>query len=131
MSGLNLMLVILGCALNIAITVDRERSSDKPRYKNLRLVLGVITLLLVAAIGTATYGENKRSKQQADGREKNLKADISTLKGQNRALGDQLGDCNAGIEAVTAKLHAPRHLKRDISESLTLKESVTTVRNKK
>jgi hypothetical protein len=109
----------------------REKSSGKPWYKNHVRNLEVASLLVVATIGAITYFENGRLKQQAHDQTEKLNADIGTLRDQNRTLGDQIGDCNARIEAVTSKLHAPAHLKRAAPVTLKLKVGATAERNKK
>lgn len=138
MSGINLVLVLLVCAFNIGISWMKEKTPDTPWYKNYARNLAVVSLLCVALSETITYSANNRSRQQARHQAEKLNAKIGALENQNRrlvdqnqVLGVQIGDCNAMIQGVRTKLHAPTHFKRRISDTAKTTDSLSVGKKKK
>jgi uncharacterized protein HemX len=104
--------------------------STKPWYGKLLAVLGFSALLFFLGLAITGYLDNKQSKQQTQRLETKMEEQTRTSEERNRALTDQIGDCNARVEALSTKLRAPAHLKRGISEKVTTSDSVTTTRKR-
>jgi uncharacterized protein HemX len=111
--------------------------STKPWYGKLLAVLGLIALLSFLGLAITGYLGDKQSKKQTQGLEIKVKSLAGALEDQtrtseerNRALTDQIGDCNAMMQALRTKSHAPAHFKRGISEKVTTSDSIRTTRKR-
>lgn len=128
------VLVLAGILIGIVVLWRKENLPNKPWYRNVNLILGLTSLILAAAISVMNYRASINARQQALARERTLSTNITKLRSQVQSLSDQnhtlrdmLGDSNATGQAIAAKLHASRHLKRGVSEKLKQKDSVTAV----
>jgi hypothetical protein len=138
MSVARLVMVLAGLAVGIYAACMKERAAQKPWYRNPVLNSQLIILILAAISVVITYRANNQSKQEALVREEklstnvtDLRGQVGTLSGQNKTLSVQLGDCNAQIQGVREKLHAPAHFKRGISDTVKTTESVSVEKKKK
>ena len=101
----------------------------KPWQGKLLAVLGLAAFAFYLGLGITGYVNDARSRadtEQLKADNIDLKRKVQSLDKQNQALNDQIGDCNARMEALSAKFHAPAHFKRGISENLKTTDSVTS-----
>jgi hypothetical protein len=125
MSKLWLIIIIISSALTVLISVGSKVIADEKEWKNnLLMILGCILFLDLTAVWTITRRDNHQLRERAHAQEQSLEMKIVSLKDDNRALSDQIGDCNAQIAALRTKFHAPAHFKRGITESLNTRDSV-------
>jgi len=107
--------------------------SAKPWHGKLLAVLGLAAFAFYAGLGITGYVNDRRSRadtEQLKADNIDLKRKVQSLDRQNQALNDQIGDCNARMETLSAKLHAPAHFKRGVSENLKTTDSITTTRKR-
>jgi hypothetical protein len=124
MSETWLVFFILSSALSIAISVGSKVMADGKRKNNVLLCLGSCLFVVLCMMGLTNYRYNQESKKQAREQEQSFSTEIVSLKNQNRALGNQIGDCNARAEALTTKFRVPVHFTRGVSERLQAQDSV-------
>jgi len=125
MSMLLLLLVVLNAALSVAVSLGSKVIPDSKKWKNnLILSFGCFLFLGLVCAGIVTRRDNRVSKEMARHEADSLKADIVSLRDQNQKLIDYSRDCNARVEALTTKFHAPVHFTRGITESLKTQDSV-------
>jgi len=122
---LSLILLAIDAALGAANSLVGQLMSNNNKAKNRVIVsLGIILFVMAIAIGIANYRDSQQSEAKAQARQQTLNAQIESLQNQNQGLKDQLGDANARLLALTAKLHVPAKLSRSMSDSNTTKDSI-------
>ena len=137
MNALYYALLFLGFAFTLAITLKCSLGGpmipSKPWYRKPLAILAFSTLIVYAGLAVTGYLRDEQSKKQSKLQTQRLETRVESLDNksraldeQNRVLSDQIGDCNARMEALTAKFHAPAHFKRGMSEKSTTTDSITT-----